>query len=274
MEVSNRKNIARICCLILAYVFPLSVQAQAVVSLSPPSGTYEVGELFSLSVTVNTAGKPINAAFGQLNFDNSRLEAVRIEYGDSIFGLWTTQPSASNAVGTITFSGGIPNPGFNGKSGTIIRTTFRPKKVGQAPVAFVSGSVLANDGTGTDVADSFRGGLYTIVGGATLQNEMLSSGKGSVGVSKLSEAPTIIKWPHRMQNRDTLVVEGLGLPLSKIIVAIQKGKAVEIRKEVFYGPDGRFSAVFAEPVRSGYYRVWARNVNAEGIASLPSEVVT
>lgn len=269
----------RVCFASFLLAWPFAVSAQATLFVSPSAGTYKVGERFSVLVNVNTGGEAINAASGQLNFDNSRLDVVSLGYSNSIFNLWTTQPGYSNAGGTIQFSGGVPSPGFTGASGAIVRVTFRPKESGQAPLAFVSGSVLANDGKGTNIADSLKGALYTVILApvsplkAPVQ-EVKPAFAEMEQAEKPLEAPAITEWSKQLSSGETLVIKGLGLPLAKIIIAVQKGEADPVRAEVFSGPDGHFSFTFREPVRAGFYRVWARNVTLEGVASPSSEVVS
>src|SRR3989344_6704130 len=137
----------------LCLFVPLSATAQGILSLSPSTGSYRVGESFSVIVNLNTGGESVNASTGQINFDNSKLQVVSLGYSQSIFSLWTDNPSCSNPAGTINFSGGVPSPGFTGASGSILRITFKGKASGQAPVNFLSGSVLANDGQVTNIAD-------------------------------------------------------------------------------------------------------------------------
>ena len=148
---------------IFYFLFSHSAYAQADLHFSPANGTYRIGELFSVLVNVNTAGKSINAASALINFDNQRLEVVSVGYSSSIFTLWTQEPSYSNAAGAISFSGGLPSPGFVGSSGAVIRVTFKPKMNGQAPIIFTSGAVLANDGFGTNIISNLRGALFNIL---------------------------------------------------------------------------------------------------------------
>src|SRR3989344_7867804 len=115
----------------LCLFVPLSATAQGILSLSPSTGSYRVGESFSVIVNLNTGGESVNASTGQINFDNSKLQVVSLGYSQSIFSLWTDNPSFSNPAGTINFSGGVPSPGFTGASGSILRITFKGKASGQ-----------------------------------------------------------------------------------------------------------------------------------------------
>jgi hypothetical protein len=143
--------------------FALPVWAQkASLYLSPSTGSYTVGNTFLVQVKVNSGGVAINAADGTLVFDPDKLEVKSISKEDSIFTLWVQEPTFSNSVGTINFGGGKPSPGFTGAAGMIINITFKAKTSGTANVSFASGSVLADDGKGTNILTNMGSGTYNL----------------------------------------------------------------------------------------------------------------
>jgi hypothetical protein len=143
--------------------FALPVRAQkASLYFSPSSGAYTVGNTFLVQVKVNSGGVAINAADGTIIFDPDKLEVVRISKEDSIFTLWVQEPTFSNSLGTINFAGGKPSPGFIGAAGTIFNIYFRGKTSGSTNLTFASGSVLADDGKGTNILGSFGSGVYNL----------------------------------------------------------------------------------------------------------------
>jgi hypothetical protein len=121
---------------------------------------YPINGTFTLRVTVNTNGQSINAAEGTLNFNPRELAVVRVDRSASVFSLWVTEPSFSNSAGTISFSGGSPT-GYTGSSGTVFTVTMRTLTAGESRLSYTSGSVLANDGRGTNVLSSMSGGTFT-----------------------------------------------------------------------------------------------------------------
>lgn len=141
--------------------------AGATLFLSPATGSFTVGTNFSVAVKINSGGGVgINAADGMLLYNTSYLSVESLSYSgpsSSIFNLWPTQPSFSNTNGEISFAGGSPSA-YTGTSGSVLVITFRAKKEGSTRVSFSSGSVLANDGQGTDVLSSFGEGNYTLKG--------------------------------------------------------------------------------------------------------------
>jgi len=132
--------------------------------LSPSAGNYTVGNTFLVQVKVNSGGIAINAADGTLVFDPDKLEVVSISKTDSVFSLWVQEPAFSNSLGTLTFAGGKPSPGFTGAAGVILNITFKTRTAGTANLTFASGSVLADDGKGTNILSNLGGGIYTLSG--------------------------------------------------------------------------------------------------------------
>ncbi len=148
--------------ILLALVSFSPVQSfAATLSVSPSTGVYTSGKTFTVKLVVNSEGKPINAAEGTLKFNPQEMTVVSIDKSASIFNLWVTEPTFSNSAGTITFSGGKPT-GFTGSAGNIFNITFRTTSASNGRVSFSTGSVLANDGMGTNVLSGMNGGTYTI----------------------------------------------------------------------------------------------------------------
>lgn len=140
--------------------------ANASLYLLPSSGIYSIGNTFSVGLKVNTGGAAINAAEGSLVFSTDKLEVVSLSKAGSIFTLWTSEPGFSNSDGTISFGGGLSNPGYSGAAGSILTVKFLVKISGTAMISFSSGAVLANDGQGTNILASLGNGNYTFQVGA------------------------------------------------------------------------------------------------------------
>lgn len=136
----------------------MTVEA-ASLSLTPNTGVHSVGQTFTARVVVNTDGQTINAADGRFSVTSGGLEIVSVNSGNSIFNLWTEEPSVSN--GTVSFSGGAPS-GYTGRAGTLFTVTMRASSAGSKRVQWQSGSVLAADGRGTNVLSGMNGGTYTV----------------------------------------------------------------------------------------------------------------
>lgn len=153
--------------LIILFVTCYSLLAAASVDaatlyFSPSSGSYTLGQSFNAAVYVSSSGATMNAASGVISFPNNKLEVVSISKTGSIMSLWIQEPSFSNSAGTVDFEGIVLNPGFSGSSGKIITIQFRTKTEGSALVSFSIGSVLANDGQGTNILSTLGSANYSI----------------------------------------------------------------------------------------------------------------
>lgn len=133
----------------------------ATLQVSPGTGVYSINSTFSARVTVNADGKSINAAEGNLTFNPQELSVISVNRNSSVFNLWVTEPTFSNSAGTISFSGGSPT-GYLGNGGTVFTVTFKALRAGTTRASFKDGSVLANDGKGTNVLSGMSGGTFTI----------------------------------------------------------------------------------------------------------------
>lgn len=146
----------------LFFLFSPSASA-ATLSISPAASEHYVGTTFSESVLVDAGEGAINAVSGTISFPPSTLEVVSISESSSAINFWASQPSFSNDSGTINFEGVVLNPGFSGSDGNVITITFKAKAEGQSDLSFTSGSVLANDGLGTNVLSSMSGANVSIM---------------------------------------------------------------------------------------------------------------
>lgn len=151
-------------CLLIFIFFILGIKAAkaADLYLSPSSGSYEVNKAFSVNIYVSTPTQSINAVSGSISFSQDKLEVTSLSKGGSMISLWVKEPSFSNSTGKISFEGIILNPGFTGKAGKMIAVNFKIKSEGKASLNFSSGSILANDGKGTNILTKMSGGSYSL----------------------------------------------------------------------------------------------------------------
>lgn len=156
-QLSKIKFAARFAAIaiviMVGFLFIETAQA-ATLYLGASSKSVNVGDLVTIKLSVDTQSKIINNAEAIIQFPTSLVEVASINSKNSIFSLWVEQPNFSNTAGWVSFNGGIPNPGYIGKSGEILSVTFRAKKDGTASFLFGSASVRENDGLGTDILTS------------------------------------------------------------------------------------------------------------------------
>jgi hypothetical protein len=150
---------------LFAFTFALfspGVSHAASLYFFPESAVKTAGADFTVSVYANSSDQSMNAVSGVIEFPPDRLEVVSLIKTNSIVNVWVQEPSFSNQDGRIRFEGVVLNPGFQGGTGRLLAITFRPKSAGTATLKFSSGSILANDGEGTNILRTMGGANYTL----------------------------------------------------------------------------------------------------------------
>lgn len=150
---------------VIAFVFFAGAQSAhaATLGLTPSATHVTAGDIVNVTVYVNTAGKAINTSNATIQFPSNILQVMSLSKTSSIFSLWVEDPTFSNSAGTISFDGGVPNPGYTGSHGAVLTATFLAKKTGTATLLFSDASVRANDGLGTDILTGTTGTSFTVV---------------------------------------------------------------------------------------------------------------
>ena len=190
-QIMKKSIILTVITILLFSSVAFSVQAQgASLFLSPGSGSFKTGDTFSVGLKVDTGGIPINAAQTTVYFPSDKLEVLNISKENSVFSLWPEEPSFSNVAGKVSFSGGIPHPGFTGV-GNIITINFKAKNEGLILLTLGEGRVLADDGKGTDIFVFIKEAKYSI------QKEIiLPEIKPEVPPTKVPSPPEILSLTH------------------------------------------------------------------------------
>ena len=167
MTTNIRRSITKIILLvvlsfILVFFSGLRSVSAASLYFSPSAGTYQTGRNFTVNVRVESSAA-MNAASGAVVFPADKLEVLSVSKTGSIFNLWVQEPSFSNISGSgnVHFEGIVLNPGFSG-DGKLISVTFRVKSSGVANLSFSSGSILANDGLGTNILSDLGMAAFTL----------------------------------------------------------------------------------------------------------------
>jgi len=169
----------------------------ATLYLSPSTGSYKIGQSFTVNVFVSSAEQAMNAAQGTISFPADKLSVASISKSGSIVSLWTQEPSFS--AGTVSFEGIVLNPGFTGSAGKMISINFTTRAAGDAVVSFSSGSVLANDGEGTNILSGFGNARFNIES----ENQALPAPISTTPASsaKTPPAPMIYSSTHPDPNK-------------------------------------------------------------------------
>lgn len=128
-------------------------------TLSPSSGTFEVGDKVTVKVIVSSAGTPFNAVSGSLSFPTSIFSVDSVSKANSVLNFWVTEPTISSGI--VKFEG-IALGGTGSASGTVVTVNMHALASGTGTASFISGQILANDGQGTDITGNLTGGTYSV----------------------------------------------------------------------------------------------------------------
>lgn len=189
MMMGNRQNsrlrtaVVLTCVLALVLSSPLVFQGAAaraaaggsVLSLTPATGTYGIGQTFTVNVTLNTNGEAINAVEADLTFAADKLEVTKMDYTTGGFLTLVLDHSYDNATGHIRLAAGVFSPGFAGAAGHVATVTFHTKAAGTANVTFDATSAVLRNSDNFNVLTGTQPGQFTITGGATMPGGLVVS---------------------------------------------------------------------------------------------------
>lgn len=108
----------------------------------------ESGNQFALDVYAN-AHVPVNAVDVTLRFEESAVEVIGVDRGQSVLTIWTVDPIITKD--SVTLRGGTFRKGFIGEH-RIATINLRAKKTGQSQFSAGDVMLLAGDGKGTPVS--------------------------------------------------------------------------------------------------------------------------
>ena len=275
----------------LAYAYPALA---ATLSRSSGSTNVTAGDIVTVRVSVNAGGTAINTAEGTLQFPTDVLQALSLDKSSSIFSIWVEDPSFSNQSGQVSFSGGLPNPGYSGTNGTVLTVSFRAKTTGVATLSLANAVVRANDGLGTNVLQST----------GTLQLKVISAPAATPAPTQTTPPPA--KTPPA-QSAPVVVTPPETTPAATPVAATPKPVLNLVPAHMYIGdqlsvsghapqqdaqvylyiakdggdpsvlkttPDTSGAFSFSGPVlEKGTYEVWAEGVSQEGVLSDPTDTV-
>lgn len=153
---------------ILFFVLAGKVNAQKL-SLTPNSGSFTVGEIFTVELMIDTEGQEVVASDAKISFNNSQVELIGINRGD-FFDEVTNYAGESSIL-----IGGFFNDQFKKKSGTgkIAAITFKGKTAATTSLSFVcsagkfdESNIISDSGQDIIKCASLVNGSYTLQGGS------------------------------------------------------------------------------------------------------------
>lgn len=219
--------------------------------LSPSSGTYVVGDTITLDVLVTT-DTPSNAVSGTMKLPAS-LEAASVTKGN-VVDLWLTEPAVVQGGRVMIFEGvAVDSDGFSG-TGKVLTLNLRVVAPTNSTVSFSEGLILANDGFGTNIADSFDSASFELLPAQETQPEATPLAEAPTASSLLAGNPTdrlfapiVMSHPQRLTSIDEFRIEGVTYPDARVLVYLQTGTDETPKEyETVSDAGGNFAFAYAQ----------------------------
>ncbi len=236
------------------FLAPHSASA-ASLSISPSSGSYEVGDRITVRVQVS-GNESINAVSGDLNFSSSLLSVESVSKSGSILNFWVSEPTFSNGASDIKFEG-VSLGGFQGGTGNVLTISFRAKSVGTGKISFDLGQILANDGQGTNILQGMSGASFVI-------NEATDKPVAPESVEEeLPDEPVkpILRSPEIMlvsKYGEKAVSGTSSYPDSNVVMTFVDTNGVKVFIQGTTDKEGQFLLLVPKTLKRGVYNVFAQ----------------
>ncbi len=143
--------------LLLCAVFLPGTALASTVYVQTNHSEFFVGDTILFNVRVDSGGKTINAAEGEvlLDHDAGGVALTDINTSGSVFSLWLSKPLPSDRNTRITFAGGSPG-GFVSSDAILFNVVLKLQTTGQIALSPSNIAVYLNDGKGTRDVVSVR----------------------------------------------------------------------------------------------------------------------
>lgn len=125
--------------------------------LKPGSGSFPVGQNFSVEVRMNAGSESVNAAGVRLQYPVDKLTYVGTSFDGSPFAIG---PEVSVSGGVVDIS--RATIGSSSGDQIVAKVAFSPKVTGSAALTFGNGSVILRRSDSSNIAKTFTGGNYTL----------------------------------------------------------------------------------------------------------------
>ncbi len=245
----------------------------ATLSVSPASGSFNVGDKITVRVMVSS-DVPVNAVSAVLSIPTSIFTIESVSKSGSILNFWVTEPSFSKGAGILSFEG-VKLNGFPGGTGAVVTATLRAVAPGTGTILFNSGQVLANDGQGTDVTSGMTKATFSIepkkeVPVTTPKTETKEEVVEEVEVLESPQLPATLIPPSIELGKkfgEQAVYGTTQYPKSEVLLTFvsKTGTKVFIIDET--DDKGSFVMMVPQTLRHGVYQVSAIVVEEKGVLS-------
>lgn len=220
--VSRKRQILTLIFFIgVVFTIP-KIASAAVFGFSPNTTKITPLDNFSVQVFANTSGVAVNAVSGVVSFQSNMIEPTSLVVSDTI----TSWINESPVVGenTISFEGITFDPGFSGSNKLLFTVFFKAKRAGISQIKLTEGSILKNDGFGTNILD----GLSTLqikvaerFPESVLDIEVDEDISNNSDTKKSPAYPVIVDYSSVVASGDKLFVKGIGEPNALTLIEFQ-----------------------------------------------------
>lgn len=274
----NIKIFLKVNIIIFLFLLLPQITQAANLSVSKAVGNFEVGDYFSVKVTVSDNNVLFNAVSAVVSFPASLFKVESVSKANSVLNFWVTEPvSASN---TVKFEG-VALGGFTGFTGTVVTINFRAIAPGTGTIGFISGQVLANDGQGTDITNNLIGAQY-IVKEAVSVPEVQKEKKIEVKkeevetIEEVQPAPTLAS-PEIVLSSKYGVPAILGTSIygnAEVLVTFVASDGAKVFIVGKAEADGSFTLLVPKSLKHGVYSVSAVMIKQDKTNSNISNTIT
>jgi hypothetical protein len=247
----------------------------ATLSISPASGTFEVGERVTVRMVV-TSGTPINAISGIVTFPTGLFTVESVSKAGSILNFWINEPNFSQGAGTLQFEG-VTLGGFKGGVETVVTASLRAAKPGSGSIAYKFGQILANDGQGTDVTSGTTGATYSVVPARVQAPAPAPVPVGEPLPVEPAQPEPSLKAPeiiHTRQYGEQAVSGTSEYPRAQVLLTFVSEGGVKIFITGTTDKLGQFILLVPPTLKRGSYTVSAVVIREDFSNSLPSNEIT
>ncbi|MDQ5930857.1 MAG: hypothetical protein QG674_21 [Patescibacteria group bacterium] len=187
--------------------------------ITGPSKDIAVGESVTVNIFVSSTNQAINAISGSLNITGGASISSVSKQG-TIIDFWTTEPSVFG--NQVRFEGVVLNPGYQGSSGKIFSINLSAKKESVVTISFSDGSILANDGLGSNIIDSLASKTFRIVPGSPIKVDTIPGRPIATNTNtpeKIVALPVITEYSQLVDPESRAYLKGKGEPnaLTKLV---------------------------------------------------------
>ena len=176
--------------------------SNATLSLSPQSGTYQVGDNFDVDILLDTNGQDVVVVSAYLNYDKDHFQVVEISGTDSSVFNMEAENDIDSSAGLIKITRNSPTPGVNTANGNVATITFQATSATSPSTdnftfdfeagGTMESNVILDDGQGTDVLSGVYNGRFAAEGES--EEDLTGPVISSVGASSVTQSSAVIGW--------------------------------------------------------------------------------